>query len=168
MESLSDKSRQIEEINVQLLEAGRIKEVVLGQLIMASANHQSAMEKLRKEVLRRLTIKDYDGLRNVFDQQRGEAFDLLYPIDQVLLMLFPDFPEHFNSLLREENRVMPRRDERFTTEMRIFALIRLGITKNDDLARSLNYSVNTIKSYKTRVLNAALYDKDEFYRRLMA
>lgn len=168
VESLSDKSRQIEEINVQLLEAGRIKEVVLGQLIMASANHQSAMEKLRKEVLRRLTIKDYDGLRNVFDQQRGEAFDVLYPIDQVLLMLFPDFPEHFNSLLREENRVMPRRDERFTTEMRIFALIRLGITKNDDLARSLNYSVNTIKSYKTRVLNAALYDKDEFYRRLMA
>lgn len=168
MESLSDKSRQIADINVQLLEAGRIKEVVLGQLIMASANHQSAIEKLRKEVLRRLTIKDYDGLRSVFDQQRGEAFDVLYPIDQVLLMLFPDFPEHFNSLLREENRVMPRHDERFTTEMRIFALIRLGITKNDDLARSLNYSVNTIKSYKTRVLNASLYDKDEFYRRLMA
>lgn len=168
VESLSDKSRQIADINVQLLEAGRIKEVVLGQLIMASANHQSAIEKLRKEVLRRLTIKDYDGLRSVFDQQRGEAFDALYPIDQVLLMLFPDFPEHFNSLLREENRVMPRHDERFTTEMRIFALIRLGITKNDDLARSLNYSVNTIKSYKTRVLNASLYDKDEFYRRLMA
>ena len=62
----------------------------------------------------------------------------------------------------------PRRDERFTTEMRIFALIRLGITKNDDLARSLNYSVNTIKSYKTRVLNASLYEKDEFYKRLMA
>ena len=50
--------------------------------------------------------------------------------------------------------------------MRIFALIRLGITKNEDLARSLNYSVNTIKSYKTRVLNAARYDKEEFYKRL--
>ena len=86
----------------------------------------------------------------------------------MLLMLYPDFPEKFNSLLHEENRVTPRSDERFTTEMRIFALIRLGITKNDDLARSLNYSVNTIKSYKTRVLNASLYEKDEFYKRLMA
>ena len=123
---------------------------------------------MRKEVLRRLTIKDYDGLRAVFDQQRGEAFDTLYSLDNMLLMLYPDFPEKFNSLLHEENRVTPRSDERFTTEMRIFALIRLGITKNDDLARSLNYSVNTIKSYKTRVLNASLYEKDEFYKRLMA
>lgn len=168
VESLSDKSRQIEDINARLLEAGHIKEAVLGQLIVASANHQSAIEKLRKEVLRRLTIKDYDGLRAVFDQQRGEAFDTLYSLDNMLLMLYPDFPEKFNSLLHEENRVTPRSDERFTTEMRIFALIRLGITKNDDLARSLNYSVNTIKSYKTRVLNASLYEKDEFYKRLMA
>lgn len=168
VESLSDKSRQIEDINARLLEAGHIKEAVLGQLIVASANHQSAIEKLRKEVLRRLTIKDYDGLRAVFDQQRGEAFDTLYSLDNMLLMLYPDFPEKFNSLLHEENRVTPRSDERFTTEMRIFALIRLGITKNDDLARSLNYSVNTIKSYKTRVLNASPYEKEEFYRRLMA
>lgn len=168
VESLSDKSRQIEDINARLLEEGHIKEAVLGQLIVASANHQSAIEKLRKEVLRRLTIKDYDGLRAVFDQQRGEAFDTLYSLDNMLLMLYPDFPEKFNSLLHEENRVTPRSDERFTTEMRIFALIRLGITKNDDLARSLNYSVNTIKSYKTRVLNASPYEKEEFYRRLMA
>lgn len=165
--SLSDKSRQIESINERLLEAGRVKEVVLGQLIVASADHQSAMEKLRKEVLRRLTIKDYDGLRNVFDRQQGEAFDTLYPLDQILLTLFPDFPEQFNNLLRQESRVTLLHGERFTTEMRIFALIRLGITKNDDLARSLGYSVNTIKSYKTRVLNASPYDKEEFYARLM-
>ena len=135
---------------------------------MASANHHSAIEKLRKEVLRRLTIKDYDGLRAVFDQQRGEAFDTLYSVDQMLLTLFPDFPEKFNSLLNEESREAPNSDKRLTTEMRIFALIRLGITKNDDLAQTLNYSVNTIKSYKTRVINASPYDKDEFYRQLMA
>ncbi len=167
VKSLSEKSQQIEDINAKLLEAGHIKEAVLGQLIVASANHQLAIEKLRKEVLRRLTIKDYEGLRNVFFNQNGEAFDTLYSIDHMLLTLFPDSPEKFNSLLNEESRVMPRSDERFTTEMRIFALIRLGITKNDDLARSLNYSVNTIKSYKTRVLNSSSYEKEEFYKRLM-
>ena len=168
MKSLSDKSRQIEDINAKLLDAGHIKETVLSQLIVASANHHSAIEKLRKEVLRRLTIKDYDGLRAVFDQQRGEAFDTLYSVDQMLLTLFPDFPEKFNSLLNEESREAPNSDKRLTTEMRIFALIRLGITKNDDLAQTLNYSVNTIKSYKTRVINASPYDKDEFYKQLMA
>lgn len=163
---LSDKSTQIERINHELQEAGHIKEVVLGQLIVGTANHQAAIEKLRKEVLRRLTIKDYEGLRNVFDTQRGAAFDSFLQIDNILLMLFPDFCTKFNALLRPENRVQPRSGERLTTEMRIFALIRLGIHKNDDLARSLNYSVNTIKSYKTRVLAASPYEKEEFYRRL--
>lgn len=163
---LSDKSTQIERINHELQEAGHIKEVVLGQLIVGSANHQAAIEKLRKEVLRRLTIKDYDGLRTVFDTQRGAAFDSFLQIDSILLMLFPDFCTKFNALLRPENRTQPHSGERLTTEMRIFALIRLGIHKNDDLTRSLNYSVNTIKSYKTRVLAASPYDKEEFYRRL--
>ncbi len=166
MNKLSEKSRQIETINRELLEAGHIKEVVLGQLIVGSANHQAAIMKLRKEVLRRLTIKDYEGLRTVFDAQRGEAFDTFYQLDQILLMLFPQFAEKFNELLRPECRLTLKNGERLTTEMRIFALVRLGITKNDDLAQSLSYSVNTIKSYKTRVIAASLYDKDEFYRRL--
>lgn len=150
----------------ELIEAGHIKEVVLSQLIVGSANHQVAIEKLRKEVLRRLTIRDYEGLKNVFDAQKGAAFDTFYQMDSILQMLFPNFEESFNSLLRPECRIVPRTGERLTVEMRIFALIRLGITKNEDLARSLNYSVNTIKSYKTRVLNAARYDKEEFYKRL--
>ncbi len=166
MAKLSEKSRQIETINRELLEAGHIKEVVLGQLIVGSANHQAAIMKLRKEVLRRLTIKDYDGLRTVFDMQRGEAFDTFYQLDKILLMLFPKFAETFNGLLRPECRLTLKHGERLSTEMRIFALIRLGITKNDDLAQSLNYSVNTIKSYKTRVIAASLYEKEEFYRRL--
>lgn len=166
MTKLSDKSQQIESINRELLEAGHIKEVVLGQLIVGSANHQTAIMKLRKEVLRRLTIKDYEGLRTVFDSQRGEAFDMFYQLDKILLMLFPQFAEKFNGLLRPECRQTLKHNEQLTTEMRIFALIRLGITKNEDLAQSLRYSVNTIKSYKTRVIAASLYDKEEFYRRL--
>ncbi len=166
MKHLCEKSEQIASINKELTEAGHIKEVVLGQLIVGSGNHQVAIEKLRKEVLRRLTIRDYEGLKNVFDTQKGAAFDTFYQMDNILEMIFPDFVESFNSLLRPESKMTPKTGERLTAEMRIFALIRLGITKNEDLARSLNYSVNTIKSYKTRVLNAALYDKEEFYKRL--
>lgn len=166
VQKLNEKNGQIASINKELLEAGHIKEVVLGQLIVGSANHQASIEKLRKEVLRRLTIRDYEGLKNVFESQRGVVFDTFYQMDNILLMLFPHFEEDFNALLRPECRMVPRNGERLKAEMRIFALIRLGITKNEDLARSLNYSVNTIKSYKMRVLNAALYDKEEFYQRL--
>ena len=166
MQNLSEKNTMIANINKELLEAGHIKEVVLGQLIVSSANHQLAIEKLRKEVLRRLTIRDYDGIRNVFDSQKGDAFDSFYQLDNILQLMFPNFSDSFNALLRPDCQIQPKAGERFSAEMRIFALIRLGITKNEDLARSLNYSVNTIKSYKTRVLNASLYEKEEFYRRL--
>lgn len=166
MTKIADKSEKIDKINSQLLEAGHIKEVVLGQLIVGSANHQAAIKKLRREVLRRLTIKDYEGVRNAFDTQHNEAFDTFYELDQILLMLFPHFADDFNALMRPECQIAVKHGERLTTEMRIFALIRLGITKNDDLAQSLNYSVNTIKSYKTRVIASSLYEKDEFYRRL--
>lgn len=50
--------------------------------------------------------------------------------------------------------------------MRIFALIRLGIRKNDDLAKCLNYSVNTIKSYKTKVVNMSDLSAEQFYEKL--
>ncbi len=166
VKKLSEKSEQIEKINVELVEAGQVKEVVLGQLIVASANHQAALKKLRKEVLRRLTVKDYEGLRKVFETERNEAFDSFYQLDQVLLMIFPQFAEKFNTLLRPDCQITVKHGERLTTEMRIFALIRLGITKNDDIAQALDYSVNTVKSYKTRVLNASSYGKEEFYQRL--
>ena len=51
--------------------------------------------------------------------------------------------------------------------MRIFALWRIGVRKNEDIANCLQYSLNTVKSYKTRVLSASLYSKEEFYDRLM-
>ena len=111
-------------------------------------------------------MKDYEGLRKVFEGQNSEAFDAFYQLDQILLMLFPQFAEKFNALLRPDCQLTLKHGERLSTEMRIFALIRLGITKNDDIAQSLDYSVNTVKSYKTRVLNSSIYTKEEFYYRL--
>ena len=55
-----------------------------------------------------------------------------------------------------------------SNEMRIFALIRLGITDSERIALFLNYSVNTINTYKTRVKNKSLVNNDEFEQRIMA
>lgn len=55
-----------------------------------------------------------------------------------------------------------------SNEMRIFALIRLGITDSERIALFLNYSVNTINTYKTRVKNKSLVNNDEFERHIMA
>mgnify|MGYP002253616673 FL=1 len=81
------------------------------------------------------------------------------------LQLFPNFAEEFNALLTEP--MQPKPGELLNTELRIFALIRLGITDSTKIAQFLRYSVTTIYNYRTRVRNKALGERDEFETKVM-
>ena len=81
------------------------------------------------------------------------------------LQLVPNFVEEFNALLVEP--MQPKQGELLNTELRIFALIRLGITDSTKIAQFLRYSVTTIYNYRTRVRNKALGERDEFEAKVM-
>ncbi|MCD8183484.1 MAG: DUF6377 domain-containing protein [Bacteroides sp.] len=164
---LTDKSKCIEDTNHALLEAHHIKDIVLGRLIAGNANSIIYVEKMRKDVCRKLKIKDYEGIKNAFDNPLDTDNSFFPNIDKVVLSVFPNSIDHFNSLLKEECRVILKSKDSLTSEIRIFALIRLGINKNDDIAKCLNYSVSTVKSYKTKIMNASYLTNDEFYDHLM-
>ena len=85
--------------------------------------------------------------------------------DETFLALYPDFVEQFNALLQPEARIDPPQG-RLTTELRIFALIRLGVDDSKKIATMLDYSVSTIYNYKVSVKNAALGDRDKFEERV--
>ena len=85
--------------------------------------------------------------------------------DMTFLQLFPNFVEEFNALLTEP--MQPKPGELLNTELRIFALIRLGITDSTKIAQFLRYSVTTIYNYRTRVRNKALGERDEFETKVM-
>jgi DNA-binding NarL/FixJ family response regulator len=74
--------------------------------------------------------------------------------------------EGYNDLFDEVDRRVPA-EKSLTTEMRIFALIRLGVTDAERIASFLNYSVNTINTYKTRVKNRSTVPNDLFEQRIM-
>ena len=82
--------------------------------------------------------------------------------DTSFLQLYPTFVEEFNSLLKEEERITLKDGESLNTELRIFALIKLGITQSSHIASLLRYSVNTIYNYRAQVKNAALSDRENF------
>ena len=82
--------------------------------------------------------------------------------DEAFVTLFPKFIDNFNALLPEQAQVHPKRDEILNTELRIFALIRLGVTDSNRIAHFLNYSVPTIYSYRSRLRNKSLLDKNAF------
>ena len=70
--------------------------------------------------------------------------------------------EQFNELLQENERIVPKSDEQLNTELRIFALIRLGITDSSQIAEFLRYSVNTIYNYRAKVKNKARVSRENF------
>jgi hypothetical protein len=82
--------------------------------------------------------------------------------DSTFLHIFPRFVEQFNLLLAKNERLILKPDEQMNTELRIFALIRLGITDSSKIASFLRYSINTIYNYRTRVRNKAAVPRDDF------
>ena len=65
-------------------------------------------------------------------------------------------------MLKDESRINVKEGELLTTELRIFALIKLGITQSSHIASLLRYSVNTIYNYRAQIKNAAISDRDNF------
>ena len=90
-----------------------------------------------------------------------------HQLDQTLLELYPNFGEAFNNLLRPEERFQLKKNELMNTPMRIFALIRLGITHNDTIAEILDCSINTVYTYKTKTILRSDLSAEAFYEALM-
>ena len=87
--------------------------------------------------------------------------------DETFLKLFPNFIEDFNKLLLPDEAIIPKNTWSLTTELRIFALIRLGITDSDKIAKFLRYSLTTIYNYKTKVRNKAKGDRNALESEIM-
>lgn len=92
---------------------------------------------------------------------------LFEDFDRIFLKLFPDFVKRFNLLFEESERIILKDSHCLNTDLRIFALIRLGVNDNEKIASILNFSVNTIYTYKTKIKNRSLISNDEFEAKIM-
>ena len=97
----------------------------------------------------------------------AERKNMCADFDETFLKLFPDFVEKFNQLFEEKNRRYPEDMNSLTSEMRIFALIRLGVNDSERIANFLDYSVHTVNTYKTRIKNRSIVDNDVFEQLIM-
>jgi len=155
--------------NGMLSEANKIKEEYLGYYFNINSEYLEKIEKFKRSVDQKLISKKYEEIRFVMSRidLKKEREELYYSFDKVFLKLFPDFVATFNSYFSEVDQVKLENDQLLNTELRIFALIRMGISDSDKLAKILGYSVNTIYAYKNRVKSKALIPNDEFEQRIM-
>ncbi|WP_460556134.1 DUF6377 domain-containing protein [Hymenobacter daeguensis] len=169
-QELRERNEALHELNSDLNEANRIKEEYIGFYFHNNSQYIDKLETLKKRVDALLASKQYAGVQKLVDSVniKTERNELLKGFDTVFLRLFPNFIAQFNALFREEDRISLPDDQLLTTELRIFALIRLGIVDSEQISRMLGYSINTIYTYKTRVKNRSLLPNEEFEARIQA
>lgn len=169
-QTIADHNEELLHVNNQLVEANKIKDVYIGRSFFANAEFIEKMEKLYLTVDRKIQTRQYEDLRktvrlSALDEERRQMYAIF---DETFLNLFPSFVEQYNKLFEESDRKKPADEKSLTSEMRIFALIRLGITDSERIARFLDYSVHTVNTYKTRVKNKSIVENDAFERQIMA
>lgn len=168
-QKIKEANESLQEINHRLREADKIKEEYIGYYFNINSDYLDKVESLKKSIDQKLTARKFDDLRFVtdsFDLKR-ERENLYAGFDSTFIKLFPDFVSTFHSYFEEENKFQLKDGQVLNTEMRIFALIRLGIHDTDKIAKILGYSVNTIYAYKTKVKSKSTLPNDEFEAKIL-
>lgn len=151
--------------NSQLADTNRAKEKYIVQLLAYNSDFISAKDEERRtqsKLLRNGKMQELAKVLNSADKSGKELNNLLYRFDELFLELYPDFINQFNSLLKEECRIHPSKAGHLNTPLRIFALMRLGISRIPDISRILHCSAQTIYNYRNNARNAYLYDRNDF------
>lgn len=166
--AIHEAHHTIDSMNHELLVANRLKEELLGSFMADISQYLSSLERYQQQVKEAIIQRRYNELNSIPKQfdAHTRRIELNRTLDELVLRLFPRFVEQFNALLLPEGRVEPKADELLTPQLRIFALIRLGIVHNDVIAQILDYSVNTVYTYKTRTINLSSLTPEQFYAAL--
>lgn len=167
---LQQAKKMIDEINRNLLVANRIKEEYIGNFLCWQSDFISEMEKYQHLVKKHAKQRKVEELLEVpknMDVHRKRE-DFYKRFDEMFLNIFPNFVKDFNALLRPDEAIELKDGEMLNADLRIFALMRLGITHNEVIAQVLDYSVNTIYSYKTKVKNKSDLEGDQFLEAVMS
>lgn len=153
-----------------LTESNNMKDEYIGYGISAQVEYIRKLEELYNTVDKRLMLKQYDELHKSLKygdiHKNRDAMNTEF--DNRFLKLFPDFIEQWKTLFPADDIKNAESDgTTLTNEMRIFALMKVGVTEVKDIATFLGYSVNTVNTYKTKAKKRSIVPKDVFEQRVM-
>lgn len=161
---------QLKEANHSIAENSYLKEEYIGRYMDQCSVYLEKMDNYRRSLGKIAATGNVEELyKNIKSSKfiEGELKEFYTNFDNTFLQLFPTFLEDFNALLADDEQISLKAGERMNTELRIFALIRLGITDSVKIAQFLRYSVTTIYNYRTKVRNKAAGDRDLLEQEVM-
>lgn len=119
---------------------------------------------MRHTVLNKLRSKEIEQLTALFKRETNLAQNqkrLLRRFDIAFSRLYPDFQKQVNDLLKDDCKIESPENELLNNELRLLALMKIGITDSSRIATILDISVNTVYFYRNRLKNKAR-DKENF------
>ena len=169
-EELHLSMHKLKEANHSIAENSYLKEEYIGRYMDQCSVYLEKMDNYRRSLGKIAATGNVEELyKNIKSSKfiEGELKEFYANFDNTFLQMFPTFVEDFNALLTNDEQISLKAGERMNTELRIFALIRLGITDSVKIAQFLRYSVTTIYNYRTKVRNKAAGDRDLLEQEVM-
>lgn len=165
-QSLAEQNQRLQEMtenltrmNEEIKESNHIKEEYIGLLFNICSEYIYKQETERKSLLKIVNTGSMADISKMLHNQSSTTEDFklfISKFDTIFLSIFPDFVESFNTLLKEDERIQLKEGELLTPELRIYALIRLGIDDNSKIANFLHYSLQTVYNYRLKMRNKAI------------
>ena len=167
---ITEANTQLQERNAQLSESNHVKEEYIAHFFNLCSAYINKLENYRVILNKKATAKQFDEIYRMLKSTTlvdNELEELYKNFDIIFLNLYPTFVKDFNALLINEEQIVLKQGELLNTELRIFALIRLGITDSVKIAAFLRYSLSTIYNYRTRARNKAIVSRNDFEEMVM-
>ena len=148
----------------KLAETKRRQDSYIGNFIGLYSSYADRLDRLTKLVSLKLSTGQTAELKKMIDSGKfvDEDNDDVFKIfDHAFLDIYPDFITHINMLLRPEEQIVVKNPGTLTPELRIYALVKLGVNESNRIAQILHYSTNTVYAYRNRMRNKAI-SRDSF------
>ena len=162
---IKSMNRKIVKINSELKDANQIKDNYVSLYMKLSTQYIKQVDEERSHLRKIAKTDGMDGIMKVLRSPKfaDEEYKRFYRIfDRTFMGLFPNFIEKVNELLPAQARLSTRSDGSLSTELRILAVIRLGITKSPEIAEVLNCAVRTVYKYRITLRSLSTCPKDNF------
>ena len=167
---LEQSNKSLTEVISKLREANEIKDQYIIQSLYGNTAFVNEVNEAVNEATREISLKRANDARTTLYHIgiKKERARIAATFDTAFLKLFPNWMDEFNALFPDNMKVHLSEDGTMPTDVRIFALMRLGFDNPAEVAEYLNLSVDTVYVYKARIKSRSIVDKDEFDSRIMA
>ena len=153
----------------KLSESDKIKENYIGTFLNLYSDYINKLDSYRKLVQKYIITNKTKSLLDLTKSKQviDEELNIFYKnFDESFLHIYPNFIEEVNKFLEEEEKILISNEHTLNTELRILALIRLGITDSARISKILRYSVNTIYNYRVKLKNKAKIERNLFEKEI--